>query len=162
MSNPSDKIEAIIQQHGKQLEKERPILTLRDIEERLDSLEVILEGAGQTSELVISFNLYLSDLRREVVSVRRIRFWLIVLSIAFIVGTNFSVYFLMFHHGALFGISDYYFKSAVFIGMLTASVVLLSIMLKGAFHSLAERHKEEMIPPHLKEVMEAAKTVLGK
>ena len=59
-------------------------------------------------------------------------------------------------------IQDSYFKPAVFIAILASTVVLLSIILKGAFHSLADRTKDDMVPPHLKEGIDALKLMLGK
>jgi hypothetical protein len=157
-----DELQTVISEAGKKLEEEKSDLTPEATGERLDRLETLIESMGQASELVVVFNTYIGDLQREVTSVRRIRFVLIFLSVAFIVWINVTLYLLVFKHGLIFELEDTYLKGAVFIGTLTASVVLLSIMLKGAFHSLAERHKEEMLPPHIKEIMDAVKMVLGK
>jgi hypothetical protein len=158
-----DNIENVILEHGKSLaEQPSAASSSKELESRLDKIEVLIEEMGQTVALTTNFNDYVTDLRGDLKAVRRTRFWMIIVSLFFIFGVDASVFYLMFHHGAWFWLQDSYFKSVVFVSSLTASVVLLSIMIKGAFHSLADRAKDDMVPPHLREGMDALKMLLEK
>jgi hypothetical protein len=142
-------LETVISEHGKTLADQPSAST--ELEDRLDKIEVLIEAMG-----------HVTDLRGDLHAVRRTRFWMIVISLLFIFSVDGSVFYLMFHQGAWYWLQDSYFKSVVFLGSLTASVVLLSIMIKGAFHSLADRAKDDVIPPHVKEGMDALRLLLGK
>jgi hypothetical protein len=153
-----DSIETVISEHGKSLAKESG--PPKQLEERLDKVELLIEEMGQKAELVTNFNDYVTDLRNDLESIRRTRFWLVILGIMFIGAIDLTLVFMMAHEK--FWSQDTYFKSVSFIGVLTGSVVLLSIMLKGAFHALAERKKDNMIPDHMKEGLDALKLLIGK
>jgi hypothetical protein len=130
---------------------------------RLDKLEVLIEQLGQTTTLVANFADYVSALKSDLSALRRTRFWTIMFAIVFVFGADLSVLILIFHHGQWFALQETSFKSITFASTLTASVVLISIMLKGAFHSLAERNKDDGgLPPHLKEGMDLIKMITGK
>ena len=160
MSQSPDDLASVIAKHGKSIGGAKP--KAADLESRIDGLELAIEEAGQTASLVSNLNNYVTELRGDLKAVRSTRFWIVVLSIFFIVSANGGVFFLIFHHGVWFWLQDTYFKSVVIVSVMTASVVLLSIMLKGAFHSLAERAKDDNMPPHLKEAMDAVKLALGR
>lgn len=130
---------------------------------RLDKVEVLIEELGKTNQLVEKFADYIDAQKQDLLALRRTRFWLVILSVLFVVGTDGTVFLMVLNHSKWFTAQDTYFKGVVFIGTLTMSVVLLSIMLKGAFHSLAERTKDDDgLPPHLKEAMDMIKSLTGK
>lgn len=129
---------------------------------RLDKLELAIEEAGRTAVLTINVDSYVTDLRNDLKALRRTRFWLVIAALLFVVSLNGVVLVLMFGHGVWYWMQDTYFKAAIFLGSVTATVVLLSIMLKGGFHSLSERSKEGDMPPHIKEIVDAVKLALGK
>lgn len=146
-----------IAEHSKTLEE--PEITIPEgIEERIDALELAIEQAGRSAALVDKVDKYVDDLRADLRALRLTRFFLVLLTILFIGAINGAVFYLLFHHGAWFWLQESYFKTAMVVGTLTSSVVLLSIMLKGAFHSLSERNKDDSVPPNLKEVFDALKT----
>ncbi|MEH2504012.1 hypothetical protein V1290_002823 [Bradyrhizobium sp. AZCC 1578] len=145
-----------ISAHGKTLET--PAVP-KEIEERLDALELAIEQAGRSAALVVKVDHYVSDLQADLRALRTTRFFLVLLTLLFVGAVNGTVFYLLFHHGAWFWLQDVYFKTALVVGSLTSSVVLLSIMLKGAFHSLSERTKDDSVPPNLKEIFDAIKTL---
>jgi uncharacterized membrane protein YsdA (DUF1294 family) len=159
MSSTKDDDLSAIADHSKTLETHETLTVSEGIEERLDALELAIERAGQSAALVEKVDGYVSDLRTDLRALRRTRFSLVLLTIIFIGAINAVVFYLLFHHGAWFWVQEPYFKTAMVVGTLTSSVVLLSIMLKGAFHSLSERTKDDSVPPNLKEVFEAIKTL---
>lgn len=153
-------IEDVISGHGESIS---PSPQSPEIAAQLDRVELLIEELGKRNELVGNFADYVTELKKDVVALRRTRFWLLLLTIVFIVGTDATVLYVVINHSKWFSQQDIYFKSVVFVGTLTASVVLLSIMLKGAFHSLAERNKEDDgLPPHIKAAMDALKLLVGK
>lgn len=130
---------------------------------RLDKVESLIEELGKRNELVQTFSDYVKDLKGDLTALRRTRFWIILISVLFMVGTDITVLAVVFSHGRWFSQQDTYFKCVLFLGTLVASIVLLSIMLKGAFHSLAERNKDDDgLPPHVKEGIDAIKLIVGK
>jgi len=156
MSPTGEQDLSAIAEHGKTLET--PTIPT-EFEERLDALELAIEQAGRSAALVVKVDNYVSDLRADIRSLRTTRFFLVLITLLFIAGINTAVFFLLFHHGAWFWLQEAYFKTAMVVGSLTSSVVLLSIMLKGAFHSLSERTKDDTVPPNLKEIFDAVKTL---
>jgi hypothetical protein len=161
-SHEKKNFEKVISEHGKSLAGPPGASNENELEARLDKLEVLIEEMGQTAALVTNFNDYVTDLRADVRAIRSTRFWMIVVSLLFVFGLDLTIVYLMFLHGDWFWLQDTYFKTAVFVGSLAASVVLLSIMIKGAFHSLADRAQDDIIPPHVKEGIDALKMFLGK
>jgi hypothetical protein len=145
-----------ISAHGKTLDE---LTVPKEIEERLDALELAIEQAGRSAALVVKVDSYVSDLQADIRALRTTRLFLVIITLFFIVCVNVSVFYLLFHHGAWFWLQEAYFKTAMVVGDLTSSVVLLSIMLKGAFHSLSERTKDDTVPPNLKEIFDAVKTL---
>jgi uncharacterized membrane protein (DUF485 family) len=165
-SSPNDKslsetIEDVISANAETVSKDSAAPA--ELGARLDKLEVLIEQLGQTTKLVANFSDYVGDLRADLRALRRTRFWMILFAIVFVFGADLSVLILIFHHGQWFALQETSFKSITFATTLTASVVLISIMLKGAFHSLAERNKDDGgLPPHLKEGMDLIKMLTGK
>jgi hypothetical protein len=165
-SSPSDKslsetIEEVISANAGTVSQETAAPA--ELGARLDKLEVLIEQLGQTTTLVANFADYVSDLKSDLKALRRTRFWLIVIAIVFVLGSDLTVLIMIFHHGQWFALQETSFKSISFASTLTASVILISIMLKGAFHSLAERNKDDGgLPPHLKEGMDLIKMITGK
>jgi hypothetical protein len=143
-----------ISAHGAKLNA-TTVTSPKEIEERLDALELAIEQAGLSAALVVRVDRYVSDLQADLAALRKTRLGLVLITLAFIAGINGTVFYLLFHHGVWFWLQDVYFKTALVISCMTSSVVLLSIMLKGAFHSLAERTKDDSLPPNLKEVLDA-------
>lgn len=164
-SSPNDKslsetIEEVISANADTVSKET---APAELGARLDKLEVLIEQLGQTTTLVANFADYVTDLKSDLRALRRTRFWMIVFAVLFVVGADVTVLIMIFHHGQWFALQETSFKSITFATTLTASVVLISIMLKGAFHSLAERNKDDGgLPPHLKEGIDAIKLITGK
>jgi hypothetical protein len=140
---------------------EAPIPTLKELQERLDQVELLIEQVGKTGQLVANLTTYLDDLRGEISSIKMMRRVAFFFALGFIAAIDLLGWYLLFKN-TWFRYQETYFKGAVIVAIITATVVLLSIILRGAFQSISARHKDEMLPPHVKELYDAARMILGQ
>ena len=95
----------------------------QSLDDRLSAVEVLQEGLGRRNELTINLNDYITDLRKELQSIRRIRLFAIVASSLFIIYINFALVFLQDRSLLKLLVEGQYFQSASLIATITASVV---------------------------------------
>ncbi|AQS41931.1 MAG: Hypothetical protein BHV28_12460 [Candidatus Tokpelaia hoelldobleri] len=131
----------------------------KKILERWGNVEALLEHSGRTSELVAVTNEYIQDLKNEIRSIRMIRFWALIGSSVYVLFLNAILICLMFFHKFFFLFMGSYAKVAMIVLVISSSSILFGKILSGVFKTYGERHKEEYIPPQLKQVIEIVNTV---
>jgi hypothetical protein len=86
----------------------------------------------------------------------------VILATAFVLATFGMLLCLLFYHRTWFWALGTYDRAALIVASLAACVVILSILLKGAFKALADTEHGELVPEHLKLALQAARDVQPK
>jgi len=112
---------------------------------------------GQQAQLINNVNAYVVDLKNELSSMKKIRFFSIVISVAFLAFTSFLLFHSLFNSDAFSILNGPYYKTAVFVSSMAAAVLIVSLLLKGAFRLVQERNADELMPPAIRQMLEAIK-----
>tara|TARA_B100001971_G_C18164869_1_gene523570 strand:- start:204 stop:701 length:498 start_codon:yes stop_codon:yes gene_type:complete len=149
----SEDLASTIKAHGKQI----PDASNGDeVAKRLDDIELLIEQYGRAVRLQDSVSHYVDDLREELADLRNFRFWVATLGILISFGLMSAVACLMVLHPAWFLEIDGKYQAGLLLSFSTMAVVVLTVLLKGVFRSRAERNHDELLPEHLRVIIEAA------
>ncbi|MEO1191620.1 MAG: hypothetical protein AAFY02_07685 [Pseudomonadota bacterium] len=125
--------------------------------DRLDALEVVIEEVRRRKKLDDSLADYISDLRQEMQEIKLIRRWSISLSVfvslillvtAVYCATATPIWFLNVPS---------YLQAPFLASLIIGAVLLLSLIVRGAFRGRADRNKDDLLPPNVKELFEMTK-----
>jgi hypothetical protein len=131
-----------------------------ELETRLNDAEYLLEQLGQTKLLTETASEYFRQSTIELVHLKYYRLAATIgaaLMLVFLLGLLVCV---IFFHQIWFFLQGQVTRSAVIIGTLTGSIILMTVILKSVFKSASDRSKEDMLPPHLKDALEIVRQVL--
>jgi hypothetical protein len=139
MSRRREEIRDAIFSHGKGIDSGQD--SSDDLASRLDKVELLIEDIGVAKNVLVSLDDYLSDAKGELQSIKKIRFWavlicfltIILLLGAFVCGIYFAETWIIS--------SEQYVKGAFLIATVGGAITLLIALLRGAFRSIADRHK---------------------
>jgi len=130
--------------------------------ERLDKLENIIEQVGKTSEYIQSLNDYLVEKKNEIIILRWLRYIIIGFAMVFAAFSVAMLVCLVFFHKLWFYMIGPYDRGIIFVSCMAGCVVILSLLLKGAFRSIHEAEQSDLIPPSIKMAFDAVKDNLPK
>lgn len=129
---------------------------------RLDKIEFLVEQYGKAQELQSAVAEYIDDLRAEQQDIRNFRFWITLLAVLMATGLVSTVAGLIIIRPIWFILLEYRYQATLLFSFSTLSVVVLTVLLKGVFRARAERNHDEVIPEHLKFVLESLSVIRGK
>ena len=132
---------------------------LAELAGRLDRLEVFAEQAGLQARLVADVNDYVKSLKAEVDALYWIRIGAIAFAGMFCLALCGGAVTAFIYEPRWLTNSRTHAVPAILIASVGASVALIALVLKGVFRAIADRNKDELLPEHLKVVMETVKSV---
>jgi hypothetical protein len=118
--------------------------------ERIDAIEKALEDVGLQAELVAAMNAYVSELRREAKSILVIRWLALVFGAVFVVFVLSMLVCLLYFRDVWLFLDGETFRTAIFVSSMAASVLVVGIVLRGAFKSSLEMHASDVLPESVK------------
>jgi tetrahydromethanopterin S-methyltransferase subunit F len=132
------------------------------LEERLASIEPLLEQLQGNAALGTKLNDYVDDLRAEQVFFNRARYAVGGLAAVAVVGLVLLLVLSIFHVRSPLLAAPPIAIATFVIGMVSGLVLLLGTFIKGVFRSTAERHADGFLPPALEKGLEVFNKVTGK
>lgn len=127
---------------------------LKQIFSKWGDVELLLERMGKQDELVSELQNYISDLRAEASIIGRMRKFMVAASIAYVIFVNMLLLCMLFYHQIFFLVLGNYGKTALIVGVFSSSVVLVVKILAGLFRTHGDRNKDDVLPPHVKALIE--------
>lgn len=132
------------------------------LEERIASLEPLLEQLQANAALGTKLTEYVSDLRDEQIFFNRARNGVAVIALLTIVGLMGLLALAIFSAKSPLLAAPPGAIATVVIGLATSIAFLLGAFVKGVFRSTAERHADGFLPPALEKGLELMNKVTGK
>jgi len=128
---------------------------IKKILARWSDLELLLERSAKADHLTSELQSYISELRQDVSAVKFLRNGMMIATLAYIVFINLLLLCLLFYHKLFFLAMGQYGKAILILVVFSSSVILIAKILGGLFRTHGDRNKDEMLPPHLKAIIEA-------
>lgn len=127
---------------------------LDKILQKWPEIEMALERSGRSDQLVTDLQGYISDLRSDAETVRKLRTLTMATAGAYILFSNLLLVCLIFYHQVFFLMLGTYGKTALIIAVFSSSVILIAKVLAGLFRTYGDRNKDEVLPPHIQTAFE--------
>jgi uncharacterized integral membrane protein len=128
---------------------------------RMDDIELALEGIGRSQTFVEEYAKYCVAMRRDAEELTRIRWFALVGAALMMLAFMIAVMKLVFFTDSWFWLAGSSWKSAEIVSLVAGSVGLMIVILRGAFRTISERNQDDIVPEHLKTILEAAKQAFG-
>jgi hypothetical protein len=128
--------------------------------ERLDKVELLIEELGQHTKYLDAFNDFVVEAKKDIWWLKVIRVGAVALSVAIIlilIGAFICVVF--YDTGWVWEAGDTV-RASFLVSTVAGSIGILIVILKGAFRTLSERNKEDILPNHLKELKNIADEIV--
>lgn len=135
---------------------------IANLEERIASLEPLLEQLQANAALGTKLTEYVSDLRDEQVFFNRARNAAGCITILAIFSLVTLLAMAIFSAKSPLLASPPLAIAAVIVGLTSSIALLLNSFVKGVFRSTAERHADGFLPPALEKGLELLNKVSGK
>lgn len=158
---PKDSIESIIGQSAVEQAAGGETISQDDMRAMADALQLLTADFGAWKGYKAASTQYIKDFTTEIVWHRRIRFAVTMACALLVVTLGITLVYAIRHAGTLFGRGNEHSLTALIVGCITGSVIVTIALVKGAFSNLAERNAGLPMPEHMKEIVEAAKNIVG-
>lgn len=125
---------------------------LEFFERNFESLELLIEQSQKTKGLIDKLDTYIDDIKDEIKTTKTIRVcitWFTVFIIIFLLATLF--YFLKCKPDFF---KQPYVGAALIVSSISASILLLVALVRGAYRTIRDRNKDEELPPHIVQVID--------
>ena len=164
-SKPLDpKLDAIAEAAGAATRKvvEAPVAErVAALEERLASMESLLEQAQANAGIGTQLNRYMKSLESEQDFFNEARFGIAILSGSVVIGLMALLALAIFSEGSPLLTSTPATAAAVVLGLVSGIVFVLNGFAKGLFRTTAERHADGFLPPALEKAAETFSKITG-
>ncbi|GEM_PF-1591510 len=144
-------------------ENHRIRATLEEIENEIERLGRkvyhLSDRSIQKQNLLFSFNEYIDEARAELSFYKRIRFFMIGVSLGFVAFLQALLICVIFFHQFFFYLQGPYFRSALVLATIGGSVVIISLVLRGVFRLAAEQNAEHQMPQEMRGMLNTANTI---
>lgn len=132
------------------------------VEERLASIEPLLEQLQANAALGTKLTEYVEDLRAEQVFFNRARYAVGCASLLAIVGLAVLLVMAIFHSRSPLLTAPPVAIATFVVGLVSGIAFMLTSFVKGVFRSTNERHADGFLPPALEKGLELMNKVTGK
>lgn len=132
------------------------------VEERLASIEPLLEQLQANVALGTKLTEYVDDLRAEQVFFNGARYAVGALAVLTVVGLATILGLAIFHPKSPLLAAPPLAITAFVVGLVSGIVLVLGSFTKGVFRSTTERHADGFLPPALEKAVEIMGKVAGK
>jgi hypothetical protein len=102
---------------------------------------------------------YIDEAKSELRFYRRIRFFMIGVSLGFVAFLQALLICVIFFHQFFFFLQGPYFRSALVLATIGGSVVIISLVLRGVFRMAAEQSAEHQMPQEMRGMLNTANTI---
>ena len=134
---------------------------LPDLQALADRVELLTADFGRWDSYKSASAEYVTEFKDELKSHRKIRFWVSV-SCVFLVAFFIGVLIVALCNAkTLFSDNQQHALTALIVATVTGSVIVTIALTKGAFQTLADRNAGLPMPDHMKEIVEAGKSIIG-
>jgi len=132
---------------------------LEFFEENWPKVELLVEQAQKTKTLINKLDSYITDIKGEVATTKTIRIWVTWFTVIIILALlGVLLYFL---NCKPYFFNKPYVGAALILSTISASVLLLVALVRGAYRTIRDRNKDEEVPPHIMKVLEALANHVG-
>ena len=132
------------------------------LEDRLASMEPLLEQLQATSALGTKLTDYVGDLRAEQDFFNLARYVVGAAALLVVIGLSALLGFAIFHPNSPLLSSPPVAIAAFVVGLVSSIALLLNSIVKGVFRSTSERHADGFLPPALEHGLEVFTKVTGR
>ena len=129
--------------------------------ERWPAVELMLERGGLQTELITEVKEYVRDLKKEAGTVGTLRKLMVAFAIFYVGFVNLLLLCMLFYHQWFFLLIGNYGRVALILAAVSSSVLIIVKILAGLFRTHGDRNKDEMLPPHLQNLLEVFKATQG-
>ena len=143
-----------IAENAASLSPENEVESLR---ERLDQVELLIEEFSQAREIQTELGEYIQDVKQESKDIRNYRFWLTVFALLMSASLFGMLCYCVFTAPEWFQKIEATTKIPFLIAVGGGSVFLMSLLLKGVYRSRNDRNKDDLLPDHLRQMIDAFK-----
>ena len=159
--SPNKDIEGIIGKAAAQEGAAAQTISQDDLKEMADNLELLTADFGTWKGYKAASTEYIKEFTKEIVWHRRIRaavagacgLLVLFFSIVLVCGLSNS--------DTLFTAEQSTALTALIVGCITGCVIVTIALVKGAFSNLTDRNAGLPMPDHIKEIVDAAKNIMG-
>lgn len=116
-----------------------------------------MQDAGQWQSFKAASTKYVNAYTKEIEWHSKIRIVSSFVCIALIIFFCGLLYCSLSYRYIIFGDDPHHAMTALIVGSIGGSVVLMIALIRGAFATLAQRNADLPIPPHMQEVLEVGK-----
>jgi len=118
-------------------------------------IELLVEQSQKTKDLVDKLDTYIDSIKEDMQSIKRIRLFVAGFSVAVISALMLTLGYFLLCDNSFLTENKSYAGTAYVIASISASVVLLVGLIRGSFKSIRDRHKDEQLPPHVVQIIDA-------
>lgn len=122
-----------------------------------DYIEFLTEEAMRKQRLTDEVTDYIQDLKEELKSLQWMRLFTVLLAFFMSKALFGFVAFLLIFSPEWFVKLNASFQAPLIISFIGGAVFLVSLILKGVFRTRSDRNKDEVLPEHIKTVLEVIK-----
>lgn len=136
---------------------------VKEVESEIEKIskKVYYLSAKSNDEKDFFFKLseYIDESKEEIKFYRRIRFFMIGISLIFVSFLLVLLVCVIFFHEFFFYLQGPYFRSALVLATIGGSVVIISLVLRGIFRLAAEQNAGHQMPQEMREILATANTI---
>jgi hypothetical protein len=132
-----------------------------DLKTLADKVELLSADFGRWDEFKAASAEYIREFKTELEWHRRIRLGVVIACAVLVAFLTTSLVLAVLWAKALFGTDPSHALTALIVATVTGSVVVTIAVARGAFQTMANRNEGLPMPEHMKELVEAGKSLLG-
>lgn len=158
---PNDSIEGIIGGSAAGEGAGGEIISQTDMRAIADSLDLLTADFGSWKGYKAASTKYVEEFSTEIIWHRRIRLGVAIACAILVLFLAVGLVLAVLFAQQLFRADQAHALTALIVGCITGSVVVTIALVKGAFSNLADRNAGLPMPEHMKEIVDAAKNIMG-
>jgi hypothetical protein len=136
-------------------------LTQDDLKNLADKVDLLTADFGRWESYKAASSEYVTAFRDEVNWQRRIRLAVAVACAIVVLFLGILLIVVLCSANTIFDQNSGHALTALIVATVTGSVVITIAITKGAFQTMADRNAGLPMPDHMKEIVEAAKNIIG-
>lgn len=132
-----------------------------DLQTLADKFELLSADFGRWDEFKAASAEYVREFKTELEWHRKTRFWVVIACGALVFFLGLCLVLAVLWAEPLFGDDPSHALTALIVATVTGSVVVTIAVARGAFQTMTDRNAGLPMPEHVKELIEAGKSLLG-
>ena len=132
-----------------------------DLKTLADKFELLSADFGRWDEFKAASAEYVREFKTELEWHRKIRLGVVIACAILVIFLAVSLVLAVLWAKTLFGDDPSHALTALIVATVTGSVVVTIAVARGAFQTMADRNEGLPMPEHIKELVEAGKSLMG-